>query len=40
MVEDFIAKYGHKKAKAKAADEPKRVRAPRGKLKRAARRST
>jgi hypothetical protein len=39
MVEDYIAKYGHKQAKPKRAEEPKRARAPRGKLKRAARRS-
>jgi len=38
MVEDYIAKYGHKRAKAAKA-EPKRVTAPRSGLKKAARRS-
>jgi myo-inositol-1-phosphate synthase len=39
MVEDFIAKYGQKQARPKRAEAAKPVRAPRGKLKRAARRS-
>ena len=38
--EEFIVKYGQKQGKSKrAAEAPKRMRAPRGKLKKAARRS-
>jgi myo-inositol-1-phosphate synthase len=40
MVEDYIAKYGAKRARAaKAAPKPKRATPPRSGLKRAARRS-
>jgi myo-inositol-1-phosphate synthase len=39
MVEDYILKYGQKSSKARRPEEVKRVRAPRGKLKRAARRT-
>ena len=40
MVEDFIAKYGHKRARSEAkAAAPKRAKAPRSGLKRAAKRS-
>jgi myo-inositol-1-phosphate synthase len=40
MVEDFIAKYGHKKARTPSkAAAPKRAKAPRSGLKRAAKRS-
>jgi myo-inositol-1-phosphate synthase len=43
MVEDFIAKYGHKKARTASSSSkaaaPKRAKAPRSGLKRAAKRS-
>jgi len=39
MVEEFIAKYGHKKARTPKAAAPKPAKSPRSGLKRAAKRS-